>query len=218
MDFVCTQLIKIAQDYNVAIDCPAHTHKGAINAGDADARRGASAQRDAGRLDYTLIVMSEEEAKRFGIDPDERKAYVRLDKAKANIVRTVKASWFKLVSIRLGNKSETYPEGDEVQAIEPWTPPDAWQGLSAEHIGLILDKLEAGMPDGNRYSGDGNARKRAAWLVVVEITGKTEAQAREIIRTWLKDGLIAAREYENQQDRKKAKGLYVDPIKRASAA
>ena len=87
MDFVCELLIDIAQSYNVAVDSPAHTHKGAIAAGDADARRGGSAQRDAGRLDYTLTVMSEIEAMQFGIAPDERKSYVRLDKAKANIVR-----------------------------------------------------------------------------------------------------------------------------------
>ena len=60
---LCTLLIKFAQDHNIAVDSPAHTHKGAIVAGDADARRGASAQRDAGRLDYTLTVMSEGEAR-----------------------------------------------------------------------------------------------------------------------------------------------------------
>ena len=46
--------------------------------------------------------MSEDEAKQFGIPADERKRYMRLDKAKANIVRAVKARWFKLVSIPLG--------------------------------------------------------------------------------------------------------------------
>jgi hypothetical protein len=56
MDFVCEQLIAIAQDCNIAVDSPAHTHKGAITAGDADARRGASAQRDAGRLDWGCVV------------------------------------------------------------------------------------------------------------------------------------------------------------------
>ena len=28
MDFVCALLIKLAQDYNISIDSPAHTHKG----------------------------------------------------------------------------------------------------------------------------------------------------------------------------------------------
>ena len=215
MDFVCSHLVKLAQDYSIAVDSPAHTHKGAIVAGDADARRGASAQRDAGRLDFTLTAMSEEEANRFGIDPDERKSYVRLDRAKANLVRAIKAMWFRLVSVQLGNKTKLYPEGDDMQALEAWVPPDAWQGLDADHINQILDKIEAGMPDGNRYSADGNAKKRAAWKVVVEVVPeKNEAQAREIIKTWVKSGLLVVREYENPDDRKKAKGLYVDQTKR----
>jgi hypothetical protein len=48
------------------------------------------------------------------------------------------------------------------------------------------------------------------------VPGKNEAQAREIIKAWLKDGLLVVREYENPADRKKANGLYVDPLKRPS--
>jgi hypothetical protein len=33
MDFVCSLLIKIAQDYNIAVDSPAHTHKGRLRPG-----------------------------------------------------------------------------------------------------------------------------------------------------------------------------------------
>jgi DNA polymerase I-like protein with 3'-5' exonuclease and polymerase domains len=215
MDFVCSQLIKLAQEYNIAVDSPAHTRKGQLIAGDSDNRRGATAQRDAGRLDYTLTAMTETEAEQFGIDADERKSYVRLDRAKANIVRAIKATWYRLVSVPLGNATELYPEGDEVQALETWVPPDAWIDLDAGRINRILDKIDAGMPDGNRYSGAPTARKRAAWpIIVAEVPEKTEAQAREIIRSWLKTGLLISREYENSADRKKAEGLYVDLAKR----
>jgi hypothetical protein len=215
MDFVCTQLIKLAQDYNIAVDSPAHTRKGTLTAGDSDARRGASAQRDAGRLDYTLTAMTEVEAKQFDIDPDERKSYVRLDRAKANIVRAIKASWYRLVSVPLGNVSELYPEGDDVQAIEVWTPPDPWIDLDTGTINRILDKIDAGMPDGNRYSGAASAKKRAAWsIVTAEIPEKTEAQAREVIKGWLATGLLINREYEDPAKRRKVEGLYVDPAKR----
>ena len=30
MDFLCTQLVKLAQDYDIAVDVPVHTHKGAL--------------------------------------------------------------------------------------------------------------------------------------------------------------------------------------------
>jgi hypothetical protein len=162
--------------------------------------------------------MSEDEAERFGIDPDERKSYVRLDRAKANIVRAMKATWYRLVSVPLGNMTELYSEGDEVQALEIWTPPDVWRDLDAERINRILDKIDAGLPDGNRYSGARSAKKRAAWKVIVEeMPEKAEAQAREIIRAWLKSGLLVSREYENPIDRKSAEGLFVDPAKRPIA-
>ncbi|MGY8679572.1 AAA family ATPase [Bradyrhizobium sp. UFLA05-153] len=153
MDFVCAQLVKIAHDSDIAVDCPVHTRKGELEAGNSDNRRGASAQRDAGRLDYTLTHMTEEEARRFGVDLDERRDYVRLDRAKANIVRrSIKASWFHMTSVPLGNVSMIYEEGDDVQAIEKWLPPEVWAGITDEQINAILDDLEAGPGDDRRYS------------------------------------------------------------------
>jgi hypothetical protein len=171
MEYVANLLLSIAHECNVAIDSPAHTHKGEIKAGDADARRGGSAQRDADRLDFTLTVMAKEEAKQFGIAPDARIDYVRLDSAKVNICRAVRAVWFRLVSVRLGNVTKHYRDGDEVQAIERWEPAPVWvdadgKALSSAVLDAILDGTDAGLPDGRRYSEHGTAKERAAWLVV----------------------------------------------------
>src|SRR5262245_42705905 len=84
LDYVVGLLDQLAKEYDIAIDTPAHTRKGMAAAGDADARRGASAARDAGRLDYTLIPMAE--AKTFGVEPDQRRRYLRLDSAKVNLL------------------------------------------------------------------------------------------------------------------------------------
>ena len=97
MDFVCDLLAKFAIEFNIAVDSPHHVHKGAISPGDADAGRGSSGIRDAGRLVYTLTSMSEEEARMFGIPIDDRASYVRLDSAKVNIAaRGGKPTWFRL--------------------------------------------------------------------------------------------------------------------------
>jgi hypothetical protein len=215
MDFVCEQLITIAQDCNIAVDSPAHTHKGAITAGDADARRGASAQRDAGRLDYTFTVMSEDEAEKFGIHPDDRKSFVRLDKAKANLTRAIKAEWFKLVSVPLGNVTTLYPDGDDMQAIERWKPPETWGDVSSEALNAILNEMEAEMPTGRRYSGKPQATDRAAWKVVQKYCPtKTEAQCREMIREWIKAGVLFEARYHDPVSRKEEWGLFVDRNKR----
>src|SRR5215471_6851134 len=79
MDFVCDLLARIAVEFNVAVDSPHHVHKGQIIPGDADSGRGASGIRDAGRLVYTLVPMSDDEAKAFSIDAEARRSFVRLD-------------------------------------------------------------------------------------------------------------------------------------------
>jgi hypothetical protein len=215
MDFMCDLLIKIAQDHDIAVDSPAHTHKGAIVAGDADARRGASAQRDAGRLDHTFTVMSEDEAKQFGISADERRFYVRLDKAKANIVPAMKAHWFRLVSVQLGNANAEYPDGDAVQAIERWEPPATWAGIEPATLNAILDNIAAGMPDGQRYSEHGSAKDRAAWRVVRKhCAGKAEAQCRDLIKQWVKAEVLFTDTYMNPVRHEEEKGLFVAADKR----
>jgi RecA-family ATPase len=97
MDFVCDLLATLAVEYDIAIDAPHHTKKGQLTPGDADAGRGGSAIRDAGRLVYTLSAMSEDEAKTFGINPEERAAFVRLDKGKVNLAPPSRtAEWFRI--------------------------------------------------------------------------------------------------------------------------
>ena len=216
MDFVCDLLVQLAIEYNIAVDAPHHTRKGAITAGDADAGRGASSARDAGRLIYTLTRMTEEEAKAFSINPEERGLYVRLDSGKVNIAPPSReATWFRLVNVRLGNGNADYPNGDEVQTVEPWKPPKTWADLSSAQLNQVLTEIDGGVSNGQRYSDANAAGARAAWPVVQRhCPTKTEAQCREIIRTWVKTELLYHEDYEDPTDRKTRKGLRVDNSKR----
>jgi hypothetical protein len=167
MDFVADLLVQLGIEYDIGVDAPHHTKKGQLTPGDADSGRGASAIRDAGRLMHTLTVMDEAEAKAFGISPEQRHAYIRLDKGKVNLVPPARtATWFKLVGVPIGNGNDEYPNGDEVQTVEPWTPPKTWDGLSSAALNAALTAIDAGMENGQRYSDAGPARERAAWRVV----------------------------------------------------
>jgi hypothetical protein len=161
--------------------------------------------------------MSGDEAKTFGgISDEERYYYVRLDKAKVNILPPARvAKWFKLVGVPLHNGNEIYPSGDEVQTVEPWTPPETWENLDSDLLNAILDSIEAGLPDGRRYSDAPRVKDRAAWPVVVKhAPDKNEAQAREIIKTWVKTGVLESRDCEDPTERKTVKGLFVVAEKR----
>jgi DNA polymerase I-like protein with 3'-5' exonuclease and polymerase domains len=216
MDYVADLLIQIAHEYDIAVDSPAHARKGTPTPGDADIRRGGSAARDAGRLDRTLNVMSVAEAEMFGIEAVDRHNYLRLDSAKVNLLPPAReAQWFCLVSVPLGNSNEDYPEGDQVQTVEPWFPPALWEGLDPDTQNAILDAIEAGMPDGHRYSSEPRATSRAAWAVVQQhCPERTEAQCREIIRTWVKTGMLYAEDYDDPVRRETLKGLRVNAEKR----
>jgi AAA domain len=216
MDFVCDLLARIAVEFNVAVDSPHHVHKGQIVPGDADSGRGSSGIRDAGRLAYTLATMSEAEAKAFNIEPDDRCGFIRLDPAKVNIAaRAAKAAWFRLVGEPIGNGSAEYPNGDIVQVVEPWSPPETWAGLDSDLLNFILSTIDAGMPDGNYYTATNSATDRAAWKVVQRFApDKSEAQAREVISAWLKTGLLVKFDYTSPTTRQEVKGLKVDDEKR----
>jgi AAA domain len=215
VDAVCIVLSQIAVELDCGVDLLQHHRKGALSPGDADSGRGASALKDAARLVRTATPMTEDEAETFGINPDERASLVRLDDAKINLApRAAAARWFKLVGVALGNGTAAYPHGDTVQAAEPWAPPELWSGVSTATFNAILDEIDAGLPGGRLFYHQGHATDRAAWPIVVKHIDRTEAQAREIIRTWVKNGVFVIADYVDQADRKTRKGLRVNPVKR----
>jgi RecA-family ATPase len=127
IDDVAQVLSDLAAKHDIAVDIPHHTRKGGADPGNAERGRGASATKDAGRLIYTLTVMTPEEAQAFGVTEEERRLYIRMDSAKVNIAPPMRqAKWFRLIGVSLGNTTERYPHGDTVQTVEPWVPPDTW--------------------------------------------------------------------------------------------
>ena len=218
IDDVVQVLTDMAAKHDISIDVPHHTSKGAADPGNAGRGRGASAMKDGGRLIYTLTTMTSEEAQSFGVAEDARRCLVRMDSAKVNIAPpAAHAKWFRLIGVPLGNATEQYPHGDVVQTVEPWVPPDIWTDLSIDVLNRILTVIDNGLPDGNRYSDARSATDRAAWKVIVQhASDKTEAQAREVIKTWVKNGVLVRYSYDNPVTRKTVSGLRVDPTKRPS--
>ena len=224
MDAVAQVLTDLATKYDIAVDAPHHISKGQPEPGDAMRGRGASSVPNAMRLVYTLTAMSPEEAATFNIPEEDRRDYVRYDRAKTNLVRASgPATWFHLVGVRLGNETERYPNGDDVQTVETWAPKNAWAGTSAADLNKLLDDIDRGMvdedgnPNGRRYSNAPRASERAVLPLVQEhYPQKTEGECRTIIHAWLDSGLLYPDDYDDPVDRKSRKGLYVDASKRPS--
>jgi hypothetical protein len=216
IDQVAAMLAQIAIDHDCAVDAPHHANKQAPVPGNANQARGASSFIDASRLAYTLSVMTADEAQTFGVADEERRGLIRLDSGKVNIAPPCTAAkWFRLVSVSLGNATDDYPNGDSVQVAEPWTPPDIWRDLGPWLCCQIIDDIDAGMDNGERYSGKAQATTRGAWKVVLlHAPQLTEKQARVVIATWLKTAVLEEREYRSEVERKDMKGLFANPSKR----
>ena len=218
MDYVCDLLATIAIDHNCATDAPHHTNKGLAVAGNANSGRGASSIKDAGRLVFTLAPIIRDEAKTFGVSEFDRKFLVRLDSAKVNITPPARdAKWFKLVGVPLNNGTPDYPKGDEVQTVEPWSAPATFAGTSVIDLNAALTEIDAGLPNGQRYSDAPAADTQAAWKVVQKhCPDKADQQCKEIIKTWITNKVLTKETYSDPTDWKDRTGLKLDQTKRPS--
>lgn len=207
-DEVMRLFAQVAERTRCGIVLVHHTKKGAV-AGDMDSLRGGSTQGGSARAAFTLSPMAVEEAARLGIPEAERRLYVRIDDAKNNMAPPIaKAEWLKLVGYKLGNSTVDYPHGDNVQVVTRWNPPNAWDGILGDEA-VILERLNVGLPDGERYSARMQDKDRWAGAMLVEDFHRSPAQAKEILDGWLRAGVIEIREYRSDLQRKDRKGLFV---------
>jgi hypothetical protein len=213
IDQACIMLATLGDELNCGVDINSHARKGEGVPGDAERDRGASAKKDAGRLMRTIGGMASADAELFKIPPRDVPTYVRVDDAKVNIVRkSTQAMWFKLVDVELGNTdvNPLYPHGDHVHAAERWYPPDVFAALDNSTISRILDRIEAGPYEGGRYSTTFNAKARSAIPALQEFCPElADEQAKHVIKTWLRTGVLIKRDHEDPKDRHEHPSLFV---------
>ncbi len=188
---------EIARRTNCAVLLVHHTRKYGAEAGSMDAARGGSALVGVARIVSTLFGMTEEEAKTFNIDPDERSSFLRFDDAKANLTLvTYAARWFEKHTITLPNGSADEPP-DEVGVLKPWKPPNPFDDLDVAIANVILDAIERGVfdADGNatgdpytlKKSGGG---KRWAGHLIQNHLHCSDKDAQKVLNKWMENGVI----------------------------
>lgn len=111
MRFVMATIKKIAREANVAALVPHHTAKAGgnngVKAGNADSARGASSIINSARIAITLFGPTEQDCEVYGIRPEERNLFVRMDDAKMNLALASSQSvWFKKEGIKLAGGDE----------------------------------------------------------------------------------------------------------------
>ena len=219
---------EVARATKSAVYLVHHTTKHAGNgAGDANVIRGAGAIVNSTRISATLMPMTADEATAIGVEQTERHLYVRYDDAKANqSLKTDTARWLRKKTVVLNNGTGLQ-EPDEVGALVPWMPPDAFDGLSLASIAMVLDRVEEGMTDssgavtGVRFtaSAKGGSKDTGRWVgcLFMELLGMKEAPAKKVIGTWLATGVLVEKNYHCPERRRDRSGLFAPYDKRPGA-
>jgi AAA domain-containing protein len=211
VDAVVKRLAQIASRTNSAIEISHHVRK-ASTAGaggfrpelTVDDARGGSAIINAVRSGRVINRMSSTEAEQAKVDPSKKNFYVRVDIGKRNMAPPPdKATWFCLVGV-------TLPNGDYVQALEPWTFPGLMDELSVEdteHIReLVRQRNFRADPRSDQWLGIEVAKR-------MRFNPELPADIRKIqkiIGVWLRNGVFAKKEMREEDSRKK-RMFYVAP-------
>ena len=130
MDQIVKRLSDICAACGCCIEASHHVRKPSLLTAEitVDDARGGGALVNATRSCRVINRMSKELAQQAHIPLDKRATYLRLDPGKRNMAPPEHASWWRLVSVVIGNGV------DNVQAIERYTFPNAMDGLTPDDV------------------------------------------------------------------------------------
>ena len=196
IDAVIKALGRIAEKTNCAIDIDHHTRKPApgqdsLTFSDA---RGGSAIVYGVRSGRIFNQMTAAEAEKAGLNPDDRKAYFRFDRTKANMAPAEFAVWHQLVPV-------TLPNGEEVAVVEPWEFPNMFEGVTTAHMHAVRAKVQE-----QDYRADIRSKDWVGYAVIEVLklsrSPKDKTRAKNILKTWFENGVLAKVEKEDAKSRK----------------
>jgi len=100
---------------------------------------------------------------------------------------------------------------DVTDTTPPITPADMPALFVAATSVLCL--INAGTPDGRRFSAAPQAKDRAAWRIVqTAVPSLTDKAAQDVIDSWLRTKVLETRSYRDPVDRRHYPGLFLTPL------
>lgn len=208
---VVAMLRSLARNTRASISLVHHTRKGNGEDAGIDSVRGAGSLIGAARAVRVVNRISEADAERLGIPPKDAKGIFRVDDGKANLAPPAEAAVYRqMIGVQLDN-------GEWVGVAVPFVLPDEWAGMTDAVVNDMLRQIAAGPAretDGEEYYSV-RPQDKTRWVgaVITEYPFqkaedfKSEAQAKMILRKWLKTGLLEEVEYYSETQRKDRKGV-----------
>jgi hypothetical protein len=164
--------------------------------------RGASAIIWAVRSARVLNFMTPEEANKIGIAETDRRRHIRITNGKANMGPVGASTWIRI-------ELEPLPNGDEIACGSLWTPPNPFDGVTAEDA-----KVAQRLSKGGAFRADVQSPQWFGWELAkhlkinvkhgAENAPKDMARIKEIIKTWVKNKVLEIDKREDDRRREKS--------------
>jgi hypothetical protein len=198
---VASEIARVAQQSGVAALILHHLRKGST--GIVDDLMGATSLRATFRACRILQRMTEEEAEKLGLPRRQAWRHSKIAGNKENYAPPPDtAVWYRLESVALGNCSDLYPDGDNVQVTTTWSPPSPFAGISMKTIKAIFDSIRVGAGNGEFYSPTRRAKR---WVgdLLIELADKSADDAARIVKAWIENGVLIKEDYVSPERRMK---------------
>lgn len=195
IDIVAREWNIVAERTGAAINLVHHVRKQNGTEATADSARGASSLIGKARSVLVYNRMSEDEAAKLNVPAEERFFYFRVDNDKANLAPPERGDWYRMNNEDLAN-------GDSVGVACAWTPPDAFDGLTARHLYMVQKAVSEGEWRENVQTKDqwvGNAVAAALGLDLDDKHNRKRVQM--LLYAWVREGALEVVEVEDRQRR-----------------
>lgn len=193
IDAIAKEWALVGKNADAGIGLAHHVSKAGAAEATALSARGAVALVNACRSVLVLNRMGEDEAKRYGIEEERRRRYFRTYDDKNNRAPPSDASdWFQMLSVSLGN-GQTEDGGDNMGVVVPWSPPDAFENVTADHlyrVQCIVDQAEDVRFDAQANCWVGKIVANVLNLSADSNDKGDRAKINAVLRTWFANGAL----------------------------
>ncbi len=195
IDTIAKEWALVSKNAKCGIGLAHHVSKAGAAEVTALSGRGAVALINACRSVLVLNRMSEEEAKRYGIEDEKRRRYFRTYDDKNNRAPPSDASdWFQMVSVTLGNGAND--DGDNMGVVIPWSPPDAFENVTTDHLRRVQDLVASGSYKESAQASDwvGKAVAEVLGISADKDAKADRAKINGVLRAWYLNGALVVEE------------------------
>jgi RecA-family ATPase len=171
--------------------------------------RGASALIGAARAARVINRVTEEEAMRLGVKPEEARGIFRVDNAKANLtLPALKATYRQMKTVELAN-------GDKLGAAVAFAMPDLFDGISTKDVMKVQQAVARAAADGlpmrQSMQAKGWAGHQIGDLLGINTSSKSgKGRMSSILKKWVENKVLAIETHSSGRDGREVPVYVVD--------